>query len=143
MDTLWGFPLEAWYTFGACAIGWGFQTGMKMWWHFHPIPQAWCQGCDQLQPSACFRWNSIGLYRCGNCLSSPPLLDMAKEISASRVGRASDGGQFAAITHDRYLDWRCQCGKVATLYEWETGRRYCQKHGMEQPLRIKISTGKK
>lgn len=28
---------------------------------------AWCQGCDQLQPSASMKFTEIGLYRCGVC----------------------------------------------------------------------------
>jgi len=85
MDPTWlGIPLEGWFVITASALGWGFVQSMKVWDHYHPIKMSWCQGCDSLQPSACFRWNTIGLYRCGNCLSSPPLLDQAKQIQTAQ-----------------------------------------------------------
>lgn len=130
MGAMWfGIPLEFWWITGGFATGWAWLQGMRLWDRYHPIKMSWCQGCDQLQPSACFRWTQIGLFRCGNCRENPPLLDTAKEIEATIRAR-----QFTDIRWDKYLDWRCQCGSVARHYEWKTGRRYCDKHMKEVPL---------
>lgn len=75
-------PPEGWIYLGSVPFCWACSMAWKMWDHYHPIKWAWCSGCDELQPSACFRWNTIGLYRCGNCIEDPKLLDQAREIEA-------------------------------------------------------------
>lgn len=75
-----GIAPEGWFVFGSIAVAYAANAAMKAWEHYHPIKWAWCSGCDELQPSACFRWNKIGLYRCGNCIEEPKLLDQAKAL---------------------------------------------------------------
>lgn len=79
-----GIAPEGWFIIGGMTVSWAWLKGMKVWDHYHPLKQGWCQGCDELQPSACMRWNSIGLYRCNICRDEPKLLDQAKEIEHQR-----------------------------------------------------------
>jgi hypothetical protein len=79
MDWL-GITQEGWFIIIGTALSFVWYQSCQVWDHYHPIKQAWCAGCDELQPSTCMRWNSIGLYRCSVCRDEPPLLDQAKAL---------------------------------------------------------------
>lgn len=55
----WPIP-SIWVTFGA-AYGWAW------WYDGRPMNDAWCQGCDEIQPVLSMRFTEIGLYRCSVC----------------------------------------------------------------------------
>src|SRR5687767_4273079 len=38
------------------------------------VKQAWCQGCDLVQPVASMRFTEIGLYRCDICRTPPKVV---------------------------------------------------------------------
>lgn len=91
------------------------QVGL---WYYRGSKPAWCQGCDQLQPTASMRFTKIGLYRCGLCREEPKLLDQAKNAHTDNWAASLDrwGTTTCQCPACKNTTQKCsQCGKASDL----------------------------